>query len=80
MLPGIIPGTPLSAVVIGSGFAGLAAATFLAKDGWQVTVIEKNAGPGGRASQLKENGFILICRAFKITLQPGCAAWLNGFK
>ena len=44
--------------MIGSGFAGLSAASFMAKQGWQVTVIEKNDGPGGRARQLKEQGFI----------------------
>lgn len=44
-------------IVIGSGFAGLSAATFMAKKGWDVTVIEKNGTPGGRARQLKENGF-----------------------
>jgi phytoene desaturase len=44
-------------IVIGSGFAGLSAATFMAKEGWNVTVIEKNSGPGGRARQLVENGF-----------------------
>jgi phytoene desaturase len=44
--------------VIGSGFAGLSAASFMAKQGWQVTVIEKNEGPGGRARQLKEQGFV----------------------
>lgn len=46
-----------SVIVIGSGFAGLAAATFMARAGWQVTVLEKNDTPGGRARQLKENGF-----------------------
>lgn len=46
-----------SVVVIGSGFAGLSAASFMAKKGWQVTVIEKNKTPGGRARQLIENGF-----------------------
>ena len=46
-----------SVIVIGSGFAGLAAASFMAKEGWKVTVIEKNKTPGGRARQLKENGF-----------------------
>ncbi len=46
-----------SVIVIGSGFAGLSAASFMAKAGWDVTVIEKNDGPGGRARQLKENGF-----------------------
>ncbi|MBL0234397.1 MAG: phytoene desaturase [Chitinophagaceae bacterium] len=45
-------------IVIGSGFAGLSAASFMAKQGWQVTVIEKNDGPGGRARQLKEQGFV----------------------
>lgn len=47
-----------SVIVIGAGFAGLSAASFLAKEGYQVRVIEKNAGPGGRARQLKENGFV----------------------
>lgn len=46
-----------SVIVIGSGFAGLSAASFMAKQGWKVTVLEKNATPGGRACQLKENGF-----------------------
>ncbi len=46
-----------SVIIIGSGFAGLSAASFMAKEGWQVTVIEKNKTPGGRARQLKENGF-----------------------
>jgi phytoene desaturase len=47
-----------SVIVIGAGFAGLSAASFLAKAGSKVTVLEKNAGPGGRARQLKENGFV----------------------
>lgn len=46
-----------SVVIIGSGFAGLSAASFMAKEGWDVTVIEKNETPGGRARRLKENGF-----------------------
>lgn len=50
--------TKKSAIVIGSGFAGLSAASFLAKAGWHVTVIEKNKTPGGRARQLKEAGFV----------------------
>ena len=45
------------AVIIGSGFAGLSAASFMAKAGWHVTVVEKQAAPGGRAGQLKANGF-----------------------
>ena len=44
-------------IIIGSGFAGLSAACFMAKAGWQVLVLEKNNQPGGRASQLKAQGF-----------------------
>lgn len=44
-------------VVIGSGFAGLSAACYLAKAGYSVTVLEKQSVPGGRARQLKEEGF-----------------------
>ncbi|MGF2413331.1 phytoene desaturase family protein [Ferruginibacter sp.] len=46
------------AVVIGSGFAGLSAACFLAKAGYDVTVLEKQHTAGGRARQLKEQGFV----------------------
>ena len=46
-----------SAIVIGSGFSGLSAAAFLAKEGIQVTVIEKNQELGGRARMLNKNGF-----------------------
>lgn len=45
------------AIIIGSGFAGLSAASFLARAGWKVTVLEKHAAPGGRARQLREAGF-----------------------
>jgi len=46
-----------SVIIVGSGFAGLSAGSFMAKAGWDVTVIEKNNGPGGRARQLQESGF-----------------------
>jgi phytoene desaturase len=46
------------AIIIGSGFSGLSAASFLAKYGWDVTIVEKHNTPGGRARQLKDNGFI----------------------
>jgi phytoene desaturase len=45
------------AIVIGSGFAGMSAATHLAQKGWQVTVLEKHEQPGGRARQMKAEGF-----------------------
>jgi len=44
-------------VIIGSGFAGLSAAAFMAKAGWDVTVLEKNSTTGGRASVLLADGF-----------------------
>jgi phytoene desaturase len=44
-------------IVIGSGFAGLSAASFMAKAGWDVTVLEKQPIPGGRARQLKDSGY-----------------------
>lgn len=43
--------------VIGSGFSALAASCYLAKDGWNVTLYEKNNSIGGRARQLKREGF-----------------------
>ena len=45
-------------VVIGAGFAGMSAATFLAKKGWSVTVIEKNSLPGGRARKFEAEGYV----------------------
>ena len=44
-------------IVIGSGFSGLAAASCLAKDGYDVTVLEKNDVPGGRARKFEAQGF-----------------------
>jgi phytoene desaturase len=43
--------------VIGAGFAGLSAAAFLAKEGYEVTVVEKNSTPGGRARKLESHGY-----------------------
>ncbi len=45
------------AVIIGSGFAGLSAATFLSSMGWDVHVVEKHDHPGGRARHFKTDGF-----------------------
>jgi len=43
--------------IIGSGFSSLAAACYLAKAGNEVTIYEKNTTIGGRARQLKKEGF-----------------------
>jgi phytoene desaturase len=43
--------------IIGSGFSSIAAACYLANKGHEVTVFEKNQSIGGRARQLKKEGF-----------------------
>jgi phytoene desaturase len=46
------------AVVIGSGFGGLAAAIRLGARGYRVTVLEKLDAPGGRAYVYRQDGFV----------------------
>ncbi len=46
-----------TAIVIGSGFAGTAAATTLASKGYAVTLLEKNTETGGRARVWRKDGF-----------------------
>ena len=45
------------ALVIGSGFGGLAAAIRLGARGYRVTIIEKLGAPGGRAAVYRQDGF-----------------------
>jgi phytoene desaturase len=44
-------------VVIGAGFAGIAAASSLAQEGFEVLVLEKHDRPGGRARYFQQQGF-----------------------
>jgi phytoene desaturase len=44
-------------IIIGSGFGGLSAASILGKQGFRVTILEKNKDLGGRARVWKKNGF-----------------------
>ena len=44
-------------VVVGAGLAGLSAACHLVGDGHQVTVLERNPGPGGRNGVIRADGF-----------------------
>src|SRR6056297_2101538 len=46
-----------SAVIIGAGYSGLSCAALLARDGWDVTVLEKNDQIGGRARVWKTKGY-----------------------
>jgi phytoene desaturase len=45
-------------IVIGSGFAGLSSAACLAAKGYEVTVLEKNGVPGGRARKFEVDGYM----------------------
>jgi len=45
------------ATILGAGISGLSAASFLAKSGWDVTILEKNPTIGGRARQFSQEGF-----------------------
>ena len=46
-----------SVAIIGSGFSSLSASCYLAQAGFEVSIFEKNATVGGRARQLKKEGF-----------------------
>jgi phytoene desaturase len=44
------------AVIIGAGVGGLATANYLARNGYQVEIYEKNGNAGGRCGQLTQDG------------------------
>ncbi|MEO2061108.1 MAG: phytoene desaturase family protein [Mesonia sp.] len=44
-------------IIIGSGFSSLASSCYLAKQGYEVEIFEKNDTIGGRARQYKKEGF-----------------------
>jgi len=45
-----------SVVIIGAGIGGITTAVYLAKNGYDVNVYEKNSSPGGRCSQMIRDG------------------------
>jgi phytoene desaturase len=47
----------MKVAVIGAGFSGISAACFLAREGYDVSVFEKNSSPGGRARKFESDGF-----------------------
>ena len=50
--------TSSTALVIGSGFGGLAAALRLRAKGYEVTIVERQPDLGGRARVFRRNGFV----------------------
>jgi phytoene desaturase len=59
-----------SAIILGAGAGGLATAVYLAKNGYNVSVYEKNASPGGRCGQIVRNGYRFDLGATML-LMPG---------
>jgi phytoene desaturase len=49
-------GSHHTALIIGAGLSGIATAARLARNGYKVTVLEKNLTPGGRCGQLIRDG------------------------
>jgi len=54
-----VPGRTDRVVVVGAGLAGLSAALRLRGAGREVTVVERAAGPGGRAGRVERRGYAL---------------------
>jgi len=52
-----VPGRSDRVIVVGAGFAGLSAALHLAGRGREVTVLERESWPGGRAGRLDVDGY-----------------------
>jgi squalene-associated FAD-dependent desaturase len=68
------PSQPRRIAVIGAGYAGLATAVALVREGWAVTVFEANRTAGGRARRVEyrgallDNGQHLLLGAYRDTL------------
>ncbi|MFF0105228.1 phytoene desaturase family protein [Streptomyces hirsutus] len=52
-----VPGATDHVVVVGSGLSGLACALHLLGAGRRVTVVERDAGPGGRSGRVRLGGY-----------------------
>lgn len=59
---------PIRLVIVGAGIAGLSAAVYAAKSGFQTIVLEKNAVPGGLSTSWHRKGYTI----------EGGIHWLTG--
>ncbi len=50
-------GSKKKVIIVGAGIAGMSASAILAKEGYDVTIIEKNDKPGGRINSFSSDGF-----------------------
>lgn len=64
----------VDALVLGAGFAGLAAAIELALSGAEVTVVERTGAPGGKAGEVRRRGFRFDTGPSVVTLPEVIAA------
>jgi phytoene desaturase len=62
-----------SVVVVGAGLAGLSAACYLAGAGYEVTVVERDDRPGGRAGRIERQGYTFDTGPTVMTM-PGLLA------
>ena len=66
--------SPKRVAIVGAGYAGLAAAVTLVREGWNVTLFEANRTAGGRARRVEyrdtllDNGQHLLLGAYRDTL------------
>ncbi len=56
-------------IIIGAGLGGLSAACRLAKEGFSVTILEKNANVGGKVNTVEANGYKFDTGASLLTMR-----------
>ncbi|MDE7127995.1 MAG: NAD(P)/FAD-dependent oxidoreductase, partial [Bacteroidales bacterium] len=59
---------PIKLIIVGAGIAGLSAAVYARKSGFQTLVLEKNTVPGGLSTSWRRKGYTI----------EGGIHWLTG--
>jgi phytoene desaturase len=72
-----VPGPTHSVIVVGAGLGGLAAALHLAGSGRHVTLLEREAVPGGRCGVLRDHGYVFDTGPTVLTMPELVAEALN---